>query len=277
MNGSGPTNMSTIIRAAGLPGALLVALLVQHVQRAEEFSTALGECALSLGVFGVGVWWLRSLPLLRRANRWPTVQTLGSTGLLIIAIAVDAWIGIAISWSLLAHASIQRHLDRAAMSAARPYWPILLFIVPWVWADGWWLGYTMRITGAAGAAEILSCFMPTVARQGTTVAVGDVGLDVAAACAGLNTIQVFLLIGTLVTAYSQRSLRLTMLAIPAMLALAWITNTTRIVGLGLVAATAGASWATGTTHDAIGWVLLAGIGFVALRFIPQRPHLGAAG
>ena len=150
--------------------------------------------------------------------------------------------------------------------------------VPWVWADGWWLGWQLRMAAASAAHFVLTPVLPDLLRQGTSLIAGGVEVDVAASCAGLGMFQATLIVGLAGVAYATRSAAWTVCSLPLLVLFAWAINTLRVVALTLVAVFGSPQLAGKTLHDAIGFALLglAAYGGWAILDRLQRTEPGVA-
>lgn len=261
--------LTPIFRASLLP-AVTLALVLGAGSRSLGLTLQSSELWTSVAVAMAAVYLLSRVQLRAQPMAWATWPTCVGALLMTGGAVVQSWLTISVGWSLLTYASVRRFLDEPAVSQVRPWWPVLLMVVPWVWADGWWLGYSIRTTGSVAAEWLLGLAFDDVSRSGTTVHVAGVSLSVEAACAGLNTLQAFLLVGLAGAALSFGRFWTTCAAIPVAFAMAWIANTARVVVLGAIAATVGPDWATGSTHDFLGWVTLGAAALLFANLLPER-------
>lgn len=210
----------------------------------------------SLVCVAVGAVLLRAAlqrPLLTEPARWPKRR------LALAAVSVAAgwlfqsWLLIALGGMHVARSGLTRWFADADRATLRPWWPVAVMTVPWVWADGWWLGWEMRLSAASTAAALVAPFLDGVSQQGTSILVDRVRIDVAASCAGLGLLQATLTLGLAAAAYATRSAAKTVLAAPLLVAIAWAANVARVIALTLVAVLGSPELASSTLHDAIGY------------------------
>lgn len=274
--GKRPQEVSSLVQAIFWPAVALALLLASR--RAEQAITLdlIVELALSLALAIVGTLGLTRLSLLANPRPWSAKPITIAITANALGVVSQSWLLLSIGWASLAFASVERFLSARSHRIARPYWPCLLMVVPWVWADGWQLGLLMRSTCVSASEWIFSIASVDVLREGTTLYVNGIGLAVVPACAGLNSLQAFLVVGTVSSASLWQRLDRTLLAIPAAIAAAWIANTLRVIALGCVACFIGQDYVTPHVHDLIGWVILAAVAG-ALAFMPTSSRGEAAG
>ena len=240
------------ISALVVPTALAVGLSGFAVRTGVPIS----EAAVCLLVAGVGLNHIRQLPAMRSAAPWPRKRiALGTFGGL-IGWAIGSWLLLAVAAMHLSRSAVTRQFGEWTRQTLRPWWPVAVMAVPWVWADAWWLGWQMRLTSAAAAELLLSPVVPELTRNGTSLVASGVCIDVAASCAGLGLLQATLTLGLAAAAFLTRSAALTVCAAPLLIAVAWVTNVARVVLLTLVAVFGNPDLASSTLHDIIGYGLL---------------------
>ena len=256
------------IAAAGPPAASL-ALMLALCLNAGVDRADVALCAVA----GVAcLWVLRPLiasqrfgePPLAAAVAFAVAATACLAGVMFVAAA--AWGTASVLW-------LRPRLRPDIAPHAAKWAPAAAMLVPWVWADGEWIGWQMRMSGAAAAGECLSLVSSEVAVRGTTVSVGGLHLDVAAACAGLSTLQLFLAGGLVAAACRQKTVIGVLAWLPAIVAFAWVANVARVVALGSVAVV-DPGWVTDATHDALSWLTVATAAAIAAAALP-RPEVAA--
>lgn len=159
-------------------------------------------------------------------------------------------------------------------------WENLLLLgvsFPWALADGQQLGSWFRITGASTSAALAHLAGFEVTLQGTRVEIEGACFDVAAGCAGLGTLQLAVGLGVALLCLDERLRARPALVLLALLPLAWLWNTTRILSLTAVALSFGNEAAMGWRHDAVGLVLLAIVGGAAWFVVRSLPEPSSNG
>lgn len=127
---------------------------------------------------------------------WPWGLALGGTVFLGLASGLQAF--LAFGWCfglwgwLRAFCEIrpQRRLIQLMM---------LLFMFPWVSADGWMIEWYFRLTADSVAESFLQLMGVEVLRSGVHLWVNGLQLEVARSCSGLHTLEGALFFGTLLT------------------------------------------------------------------------------
>ena len=251
--------------AAGPPLGVLLALIGLCMGRGVGLAEA--ACGVA-GGFAAAAWVARRAAFGRLTGPRVVAAGVGAT-LVAVAVLAEVWAAAAVAWAGFSAAWVGGFLNEDDRRALRPWWPAAAMLVPWVWADGQWLGWQMRMTGAAAAEQTLSACFGGVDREGTTVLLGAVRLDVSAACAGLTTLQVLLAAGLAAAAMRFGRLWLVLTSLPLVAAFAWAANVARIVGLGVLARTLGPDYATGSAHDLLGWGVVAAAGFACVQLMPR--------
>jgi exosortase len=98
-----------------------------------------------------------------------------------------------------------------------------------------------------------------VARDGTLLSVQGLPVSVEAACSGLNTLQAMLIAGTLAAYVQIGDRKHYWWHLPALVAVAWLANTLRILVICVMALSAGPELASGSFHFLGGWAVLCGM------------------
>jgi exosortase/archaeosortase family protein len=256
-------------------GAL--AVLALCVASSMASSPAPGEAALVLAAGAAAFWFLGRPWTLQPEHEPMSVGTaLASAALLIIGRRSNFDVLIALGCLLLVADLLRRHLPNSDWPAVRNRLPLLLVAMPWLQTDAWLLGWVFRWSGAIVVENILGVFGMPIQRYGTTLYSGDIGLDVAPACAGLRSLQLLLLAGIIAVAM-RRGGGLPHWVAPVVVGVSWVANTFRVLVLCLVATSFGVEQAAagGTLHETVGTVI-AGFGLIAIiAFCPVGTPTGA--
>jgi exosortase/archaeosortase family protein len=132
--------------------------------------------------------------------------------------------------------------------------PLLAF--PWVSLDlnpvGWWF----RLSGAWVVDHVYSAIGFTVVREGTSLLVGGIPIEVAAACSGMNSLQGILLAGLVLTWIESGRSRFYWGIVASLPALAWVANTVRVCSVVAMAVGLGPETANGALHQIGGWTVV---------------------
>lgn len=245
---------------ARLPAAALVVpvgSLLVVTSLAVRSGVPMSEAALCLAIAAALAWQLRHVTAQTEPSPWPRRRLALAAGGLAFGFLAGSWLVVAVGWMHLARSSVTRHFDEPVRRRLRPWWPVLVMAVPWVWADAWWLGWQMRMASATVATVLLTPALPNLAQQGTTLLIDGVRVDVAASCAGLGLLQALLTLGLAAAARLTGSAAKTVAAVPFIVLIATAANIVRVVLLTLVAVGLGPEVASRTLHDVIGYGVLA--------------------
>lgn len=134
---------------------------------------------------------------------------------------------------------------------------LLLLSFPWLFLEWQWVGYTFRLSSAVVAEFFFNFLQMTTHRDATNLNVLGVPIQIEAACAGWNLLQLTLLAGVAFGAYKIPSSRRFALLIGLLPAVAWIANLLRIIILTGLALSFDIELASGTLHGLTGLAVLA--------------------
>lgn len=157
-------------------------------------------------------------------------------------------------WSLLAmiwaHHSFRRQARRWRLG-----W-LLLFSFPWLVTEWQSIGLAFRMSSAAVAEFLFGLLQMPVTREGTSLSVMGVPIEIEAACAGWNLLQLTLLAGVAFGTHEIRSANRFSIFICILPAVAWLANLFRILLLSGVALSFDTQVAEGTIHGLTGLAIL---------------------
>ena len=161
---------------------------------------------------------------------------------------------LAASWTLLATLWARWGFG-AAPGRARLAW-LLLLAFPWLTLEWPAIGWAYRLSSAALAQQVFSLMQLPTLREGTHLAVMGVPVEIDAACAGWNLLQLTLLAGVAFGAYEIRATRRFALLLCLLPAVAWLANWLRILILAAIALSCDEQMAGGVIHGLTGLVIL---------------------
>ena len=164
---------------------------------------------------------------------------LGSTLQSILLMAL-AWTGLFDAWTRVVFNQSTRSRHTAS------YLAFLSF--PWLAIEGQRIGWWFRESGAHIGAQLFQGLGFPVERRGTTVFVDQLPIDVTEACSGLQTLQVFLLIGGLLAFFESTNSKRHLVALLVLPLAAWAANTLRILLVTISGLTFGADAAAAPMH-----------------------------
>lgn len=161
---------------------------------------------------------------------------------------------LSFSWTLLAmlwaHHSFRRQTRRGRLG-----W-LLLLSFPWLVTDWQSIGLFFRMTSAAAAEVMFGVLQMPVTREGTSLSVMGVPIEIEAACAGWNLLQLTLLAGIAFGTHEIRSNGRFNLFLCILPAIAWTANLLRILLLSGIALSFDTHLAEGTIHGLTGLAVL---------------------
>jgi len=161
---------------------------------------------------------------------------------------------LSIGWTGLAYVWMGYHFTREA--GRRRLACILLLSFPWLvleWPQiGWWCRNSAAIIGE----QIFRLLALPVERVGTSMVILGVPVEIEAACAGWNLLQLTLLTGVAFGAYEIRSSRRFLWLLLILPFVAWFANVVRIILLSAIALSFGTELASGALHGMMGLVIL---------------------
>ena len=170
---------------------------------------------------------------------------------------IDSLTLLALSWSLLALLWGQRNFVRVA-GRGRLAW-LLLLSFPWLVIEWQATGWAMRLSSACVAEQLFGLLQLPTQRDGTHLEIMGVPVEIEAACAGWNLLQLTLLTGVACGAYEIRSSRRFALLLALLPALAWLANLLRILILAGIALSFDSQVAAGVLHGLTGLLILAAV------------------
>ena len=164
---------------------------------------------------------------------------------------------LAFSWTLLAMLWA-RHSFRKESRRDRLGW-LLLLSFPWMVTEWQSIGFAVRISSAAVAESLFGLLSMPVSRQGTSLSVMGVPIEIEAACAGWNLLQLTLLAGAAFGTHEIRSTRRFCIFMCLLPAITWMANLMRILLLSGVALSFDTQVAAGTVHGLTGLAILGAV------------------
>jgi len=147
----------------------------------------------------------------------------------------------------------------------------LWFMVPLPYRVERWLSLPLQRIATKMSCWVLQCLGQPALSEGNVIHIGEHQLEVAQACSGL---RIFVGIVALAFAYVimvRRPWWERLLLIAAVVPIALVANSTRIVGMGLLLQMVSGEAARTFTHDVAGWVM---IPFAAGLFAAMLWYLG---
>lgn len=173
-----------------------------------------------------------------------------------LGIALHLTVLLAAAWTAALWAWLRPRLAPADRQRIARLGILPFAAFPWIALDLQPLGWWFRLTGAHATEVLFATAQFDVTRQGTSLLVQGMPIEVSAACAGMNALQSLLIAGAFLayillgttTAYAWN--------LALLLPLAWIANTARIITITAVAITWGQEFAMGMFHTWGGLLVL---------------------
>jgi exosortase/archaeosortase family protein len=183
---------------------------------------------------------------------------IASAGALLLGFVLDLTLLYAAAWTLALWSWIRaRTVPATAGLGQLAVLPLMAF--PWINLDFAPLGWWFRISAAWIAEHGFSGLGFLVARQGTSLVVHGLPIDVAPACSGMHALQTILIAGIALSWVKLGGRPTFWLAVATLPALAWIANALRICATVFVALNWGTPFAQEHFHDVGGWVVMMGV------------------
>lgn len=238
-----------------LGGVGLVLVLVLIWARDRQWMNAASDTlplvlGVPLAVF-FGHPWKREAQSATPRMRW--LAALGAAGI------SAGWLWgsltiLAFSWTLLAMLWAH-HSFRGESRRGRLGW-LLLLSFPWMVTEWQSIGLAFRISSAAVAEFLFGILSMPVSREGTSLSVMGVPIEIEAACAGWNLLQLTLLAGVAFGTHEIHSTRRFCIFMCLLPAIAWMANLVRILLLSGIALSFDTQVAAGTIHGVTGLAIL---------------------
>ena len=199
--------------------------------------------------------------------------------ILAVALFIVGWLShhpllLASSWTLFTGLTLSQHLLAQDWQQRIGLLPLGLLSLPWLGEDVSWLSAAFRSSGAWVTEHCFALLGFEVVRAGTRLMVEGQEISVEPACAGMHSLHATLVAGAafgwLRLRADTRHLALWLLALPA---IAWLTNTLRIITISVLGLQTSPEMVAGTTHEMIGWslvLLVFGLCSTMLEWLPHQ-------
>jgi exosortase len=265
-------------RARALAAPIALAALAPYIWLRDRTWLADPEDVLPL-VAALPLFWLLGRPwrLAPSDGSSSNAALVGAAAALALGSPTGLTLPLAAGWTLLLWWWLAPRLPVGERPRIRRLLVLPLMAFPWVTLDGQPVGFAFRLSGAITTGAFYDLLGYPVTRDGTALVIGGQGINVEAACAGLNTLQSLLVMGTLAAAVTLGRHRRYWLCLPLLVAAAWIGNTARIIAISGIALAWGPEAASGRAHGWSGWIVLMLTFFgTVLVFEALRPRKPAA-
>jgi len=188
-------------------------------------------------------------PLSRASFVWVVVLSL-------LGILLDVTLLLAIAWTLLLWTWLKKRIIKESYVKVRQLliFPIMAF--PWVALDMEQISWWFRLSGAWVTGTFFQFLGYDVVQEGTNLTIDQLPIAVEAACAGLNTLQSMLIAGSVVNVIFLGGTTRYWYNILTLIAISWIANTLRIIGICIAALVVSPAFALEVFHNWGGWAVL---------------------
>ncbi len=189
--------------------------------------------------------------------RWHQRALLAAGVLLGAGLATDLTLLLAGAWTLALWSWLRARVVANPVNLRRLLLlPLMAF--PWLTLDLAPLGWWFRITAAWAAEHVFGALGFLVVRQGTTLLVHGLPIEVSPACSGMNSLQAVLVAGVVLAYLEFRGSRGFWSSLVLLPVLAWLANALRVCAMVALALSWGATLARGWLHDAGGGLVILG-------------------
>jgi exosortase len=164
----------------------------------------------------------------------------------------------ALSWAALFYIFMHQNFESERANDILKLLPFALLAFPWIVLDGDTIGWYFRLSGAIVNEHVLAAIGLDVERQGVSLLVSGLTINVLADCDGIDTLQTMLMAGgVLGFLVSGKKDTQYWYIWPMIIIFAWLANTLRILLISVVGLLYGVDFAMGTFHDWGGTVSVA--------------------
>jgi exosortase/archaeosortase family protein len=189
-------------------------------------------------------------------GHWRSLAALGWAGFASGWI-LDSLTMLALSWTFLAMCWAHWNFA-AAPRRIRLAW-LLLLSFPWLVIEWQTIGWGMRLSSATVAEQLFGLLQLPTRRDGTSLAVLGVPIEIEASCAGWNLLQLTLFTGVAYGTYEIRSTRRYALLLCLLPIVAWLANLLRVLILAGLALSFDVQFASGVIHGLTGLAILGAV------------------
>ena len=191
----------------------------------------------------------------RQSSLSPVGLLLTMTGFFLGAITGSTLL-LALGWTSLLWSWLTVRLEAESRQSVKRLLILPIMAFPWILLDGQMIGWWFRLSGTRVAGNLFSAFGFNVVQEGTRLLVHGVPIDVAAACAGLNTLQSMIIAGSALAFVILGNHRVYWFNLMFLVILSWMANTLRIIAICWAAVMISPAFAAGFFHKWGGWLVL---------------------
>lgn len=174
----------------------------------------------------------------------------------LLGVLFNLTILLSAGWTLLLWTWLKSLIIPSSHPAIKKLLVLTLLAFPWITLDANHIGWWFRLSGAWTTAQVFAIAGYDVQQEGTNLTIHHLPISVEVACAGLNTLQSMLIAGSaadfILLGHTPRYWW-NLLLLPAM---AWLSNTLRIIVLSIAALAVSPEFAVGAFHQWGGWAVV---------------------
>lgn len=181
---------------------------------------------------------------------------------------------MALGWTILLWHWLASRLPEEAHRRIFRLLPLPFAAFPWIALDFERISWWFRLSGASVTAYFFDFFGYNVLQEGTNLVIDGLPIAVDVACAGLNTLQSMMIVGTVANFMLLGRTPRYWWNFLLLIFVAWLANTVRIIGVSMMGLIWGAEFAVGAFHTWGGLFILLfmfGISWALLSFqVPKE-------
>ena len=163
---------------------------------------------------------------------------------------------LSIGWTCFVYGWMAKKVVNGAEFYIQKLMIFSLLSFPWIAAEGSFIGWFFRLSGAAASEWFFRVLEYNTFREGVILFVNDLPIEVELACAGLNTLQTMLIAGSIIAFSYLASFQTYWLSLVLIFFFAWLANTVRIFVLGSAALLIGTEMLYSFFHEVSGWIVI---------------------
>lgn len=187
------------------------------------------------------------------SKKWVAAATV----FFLLGILTNLTILLSIGFASLLFAWVSKRCSSPSRSTQLKLLILPLMAFPWITLDAITLGWWFRLSSATITAGLFSLFGSNVTQEGTNLVINNIPISVEAACAGLNTLQAMLIAGSATAFILLGEYKCYWWNLPALIVIAWVANTLRILVLTAAALFISPEFSVGAFHTWGGWLVIA--------------------
>lgn len=176
--------------------------------------------------------------------------------LFLVGFAASQSVLLSVAWTLLLWTWLQARIPEEDKSRVKKLLVLPVLAFPWIALDADRIGWWFRLSAASLTSKAFEVAGFPVHQEGTNMIINKLPISVEVACAGLNTLQAMLIAGTVILFLILGKTNRYWWNIPLLIAMAWFTNTIRIMFLVIIALVISPEFAMSAFHTWGGWFVI---------------------